>query len=143
MTTCSANDMIHEARIIRLDRREHLPATIRQWKGDGIGRWEGDTLVVDTTNFNDQTTLRGSGSQLHVVERFCLDGPDTLRYQFTIDDPAFVKSSSADSALARTDGRMFEYACPRGQLLDDECTQRRPLLRAARYTANAARLRHN
>ena len=77
-----ANEMIHEARIIRLDRREHLPATIRLWKGDGIGRWEGDTLVVDTTNFSDQTTLRGSGSQLHVVERFSLDSPDTLRYRF-------------------------------------------------------------
>jgi hypothetical protein len=106
-----ANEMIHEARIIRLDRREHLPATIRQWKGDGIGRWEGDTLVVDTTNFSDQTTLRGSGSQLHVVERFSLDSPDTLRYRFTIDDPAFVQSWSAESAMARTDGRMFEYAC--------------------------------
>jgi hypothetical protein len=60
--------MIHDARVISLNRRTHLPATIRQWKGDSIGRWEGDTLVVDTTNVSDKTTLRGSGAELHVVE---------------------------------------------------------------------------
>jgi len=105
------NEMIHDARIIHLDRREHLPPPVRLWKGDGVGRWEGDALVVDTTNFNDETSLRGSGITLHVTERFSLRDPDTLRYQFTIDDPAFVRSWSADSAMSRTSGRMFEYAC--------------------------------
>ena len=106
------NEMIHDARVISLSRQAHLPAAIRQWKGDSIGRWEGDTLVVDTTNFTDKTTLRGSGSMLHVVERFVRSKVDTLTYQFTIDDPAsFVRPWSAESAMAKTDGPIFEYAC--------------------------------
>jgi len=109
------NEMIHDVRVIRLDRSAHLSAAIRQWKGDGIGHWEGDTLVVDTTNFTDQTTLRGSGSMLHVVERFTLSDADTLGYQFTIDDPAsFVRSWSAEMVMLKTDGPMFEYACHEG-----------------------------
>jgi hypothetical protein len=105
-------EMIHDARVIALNRHTHLPATIRQWKGDSIGRWEGDTLVVDTTNFTDKTTLRGSGNMLHVVERFSRSEVDTLTYQFTIDDPAsFVRPWSAESAMAKTAGPIFEYAC--------------------------------
>jgi hypothetical protein len=106
------SEMIHDVRIIPLNRRAHLPAGIGQWKGDSIGHWDGDTLVVDTTNFTDKTTLRGSGTALHVVERFSLGDPDTLKYQFTIDDPgAFVRSWSGESVMTRTDDRMFEYAC--------------------------------
>jgi hypothetical protein len=106
------SEMIHDARVIPLDGRAHLPANIRQWKGDSIGRWEGETLVVDTTNFTDKTTLRGSGRLLHVIERFTLSDPDTLTYRFTIDDPAsFVRSWSGESMMFRTRGRMFEYAC--------------------------------
>jgi hypothetical protein len=69
-TLLIVNEMIHDAGIIHLDRGEHLPSSIQQWKGDGIGYWDGDVLVVDTTNFSDQTSLRGSGSGLHVIERF-------------------------------------------------------------------------
>jgi hypothetical protein len=106
------SEMIHDARVIPLNGRPHLPAAIRQWKGDSIGRWEGDTLVVDTTNFTDQTSWRGSGSMLHVVERFTLSDPNTLSYQFTIDDPAsFVRPWSAEMVMSKTEGRMFEYAC--------------------------------
>jgi hypothetical protein len=106
------SEMIHDARMIFLDGRPHLPAAIRQWKGDSIGHWEGDTLVVDTTNFTDQTSWRGSGSMLHVVERFTLSDAHTLGYQFTIDDPAsFVSAWSAEMAMSKTEGRMFEYAC--------------------------------
>ena len=106
------SEMIHDARVIPLDGRPHLPAAIRQWKGDSIGRWEGDTLVVDTTNFTDRTMFRGSGTMLHVVERFTLSGADMLTYQFTIDDPAsFVRSWSAELVVSKTDGRMFEYSC--------------------------------
>jgi len=106
------SEMVHDARVIPLTRRVHLPSTIRQWKGDSIGRWEGDTLVVDTTNFTDKTPLRGSGTGLHVVERFTLSSPNTLTYRFTIDDPAsFVHSWSGESMMTRTNGQIFEYAC--------------------------------
>jgi len=106
------SEMIHDVRIIPLARGAHLPSAIGQWKGDSIGRWEGDTLVVDTTNFTDKTNLRGSGPGLHVVERFALDGPDALKYQFAVDDPgSFVRSWSGDSLMTRSQERMFEYAC--------------------------------
>ena len=106
------SEMIHDARVIPLDGRRHLPQSIRQWTGDSVGRWEGDTLVVDTTNFSDKISLRGSGAQLHVVERFTLRGPDTLVYQFTIDDPgSFVRPWSGTSQMSRTAGPMYEYAC--------------------------------
>jgi hypothetical protein len=106
------SEMIHEARVIPLDGRPHLPPGMHRWTGDSIGRWEGDTLVVDTANFTTRTTLRGSGPALHLIERFTLSGPDTLSYRFTIDDPAsFVRPWSAESVMTRTDGMMFEYAC--------------------------------
>lgn len=105
-------EMIHDARVIPLDGRPHLPAAIRQWKGDSIGHWDGATLVVDTTNFTDQTSFRGSGSLLHVIERFALSDADTLTYRFTIDDPAsFVRPWSAETMMRRTAEPMFEYAC--------------------------------
>jgi hypothetical protein len=108
-------EMIHDARIVPLDGRAHLPAAISQWKGNSVGRWENDALVVDTTNFGDGTSLRGSGPALHVVERFSLKDPDTLVYAFTIDDPAtFVRTWSGESQMRRSDGRMFEYACHEG-----------------------------
>lgn len=99
-------EMIHDARVISLDRRAHLPAKLRQWKGDSIGRWQGDALIVDTTNFTDKTTLRGSGSELHVVERFALTDANTLTYQFTIDDPAsFVRRGPRRARCRRPTGR--------------------------------------
>ncbi len=109
------SEQIHDARVISLTRRTHLPAAIQPWAGDSIGRWEGDTLIVDTTNFSPRTTLRGSGTGLHVVERFSLKDGNTLRYQFTIDDPAsFTRPWSGDSEMGRTDGPLFEYACHEG-----------------------------
>jgi hypothetical protein len=109
------SEMIHDVRIVPLDGRPHLPAAIRQWKGNSVGRWEGDTLVIETTNFTDKTTLRGSGIGLRVVERISLGDSHTLRYQFTIDDPqSFVRPWSAESAMTRTSDRMFEYACHEG-----------------------------
>ena len=105
------SEMIHEARVIPLNRTTHLPPQIRKWTGDSIGRWEGDTLVVDTTNFTSKTPLRGSGPDLHIVERFSLTPDGALGYQFTIDDPAFVRPWSAESRMTRTEGLMYEYAC--------------------------------
>lgn len=109
------SEMIHDARIVPLDGRLHLPDGIGQWAGNSIGHWERDALVIDTTNFTEKTTVRGSGPRLHIVERLTLSGPNTLRYQFTIDDPAsFVRPWSGESAMARTEDRMFEYACHEG-----------------------------
>jgi hypothetical protein len=106
------SEQIHDARTISMTRRTHLPAAIQQWAGDSIGRWEGDTLVVDTTNFSARTTFRGSGPGLHIVERFSLKDGKTLRYQFTIDDPAsFTRTWSGESEITRTAGPMYEYAC--------------------------------
>jgi hypothetical protein len=80
--------------------------------GDSIGRWEGDTLVVDTTNFTDKTRYRGSSENLHVVERFSRIDAKTLRYQFTIDDPrTWTRSWSGEESWPATDALMFEYAC--------------------------------
>jgi len=109
------SEMIHDVRIVPMNGRAHLPAVIRQWKGDSVGRWDGDALVIETTNFTDKTTLRGSGPALKVVERLTLSDQDTLKYQFTIEDPeSFVRPWSGESLMTRTSGGMFEYACHEG-----------------------------
>src|SRR6266496_23291 len=79
-------EMVHDARVVRMNA-QHLPPTVRKWLGDSVGKWEGDMLVVDTTNFTDRTRFRGSSPDLHVIERFSRTGPNTLLYRFTIDDP--------------------------------------------------------
>jgi hypothetical protein len=71
-------ELIHDARIIPLDNRAHLPKTVRKWMGDSVGHWERDTLVIDTTNFTDNTPLRGSDDALHVIERLTFDSPDVI-----------------------------------------------------------------
>jgi hypothetical protein len=108
-------EMIHDTRIIPMDGRAHLPQSIRLWKGDSIGHWEGDTLVVDTTNFTDQTNFRGAGENLHLVERFTRVDADTLRYEFTVDDPrSFTRAWTAAIDSAKTEGPILEYACHEG-----------------------------
>ena len=108
-------EMVHDARIVPLDGRLPLPAEVRQWKGDSRGRWSGNTLVVETTNFTDKTNFRGSGENLHLVERFTLISADTLLYEYTIDDPdSFTRSWSAALPMKRTDAPLFEYACHEG-----------------------------
>ena len=110
-------EMIHDARIVPLTPRPHLSGKIRQWLGDSRGRWDGDTLVVETTNFTDKTNFRGSGSALHVVERFTRVDRDTLLYQFTVDDPAsFTRPWSGEIPMKRAEGPLFEYACHEGNL---------------------------
>jgi hypothetical protein len=108
-------EMVHDARVIPLDGRPHLPLTVRQWKGDSRGRWEGDTLVVDTTNFlrfNTGTPFSGWDERLHVVERIKRTDNDTLLYEFTIDDPtAFTSPWSAAYPMKRTSDQIFEFAC--------------------------------
>jgi hypothetical protein len=108
-------EMIHDVRIIPLDGRPHIPSNIRQWTGDSRGHWEGDTLVVDTTNFTNKTAFRGSGENLHLVERFRTVGKDTIVYEFTVDDPStFARSWKGSVPMTRTKGPVFEYACHEG-----------------------------
>ena len=107
-----AHEMIHDARIIPLHGRPHLPGSVTRWIGDSRGHWEGDTLVVDTTNLTDKVFFQGAGAGLHVVERFTREDADTLRYEFTVDDPSsFARPWSGRLWMTRTDGRMYEYAC--------------------------------
>jgi hypothetical protein len=110
-------EMIHSARIIPTDGGPHLPASIRQWMGDSRGHWEGNTLVVDTTNFTDKTNFRGSTSSLHLTERFTRLDAGTMVYQFTAEDSAtWDRSWTAEIQLARIDGPIFEFACHEGNL---------------------------
>ena len=88
---------------------------MRRYLGDSVGRWEGNTLVVDTTNFTDKTNFRGASDRLHLVERFSRLDADTLLYEFTVDDPSsFTKSWSGAVPMKRTDEQLFEYACHEG-----------------------------
>jgi hypothetical protein len=108
------SEMIHEARIIRMNA-SHAPPSLRQWLGDSVGHWEGDTLVIDTTNFNSQGAFRGSTENLHVVERLSRSDADTLLYRATIDDPAtFTNPWTIEYPLVAATGRIFEYACHEG-----------------------------
>ncbi|MEO8679975.1 MAG: hypothetical protein ABI665_13065 [Vicinamibacterales bacterium] len=116
-------EMIHDARIIRLGANEHLPANIRPWFGDSIGRWEGDTLVVETTNIRptqlEQTSIlwayRGASENLKVTERFTRTGPDTILYRFTMDDPlVFTGPFTGELPFNRIDEMVYEYACHEG-----------------------------
>jgi hypothetical protein len=107
--------MIHDARIIPLDGRPQLPQNVRQWMGSYRGHWEGDTLVVTTTNFTDRTAFQGSSQQLRVTERFTRIDDDTIIYRFTIDDPStWTKPWSAEVPMKRTVGPLFEHACHEG-----------------------------
>jgi hypothetical protein len=108
------NEMDHDARIIRMNA-QHLPSNVRKWMGDSIGRWEGDTLVVDTTNFTDKTRFRGSTDQLHIVERFTRVDGKTLLYRFTVEDPAtWAQPWTGEYTWPATDTQLFEYACHEG-----------------------------
>ena len=104
-------EMVHDARVVRMNQ-EHAPAEIRSWLGDSVGRWDGDTLVVDTTNFTDRPALGGGSSNLHVVERFTRIGPDALLYEFTVEDPTvWTAPWSGEYVWPASDNRVYEYAC--------------------------------
>jgi len=110
-----AMERIHDARIIPLDGRPHVPQAIRQWHGDSRGRWDGNTLVVETTNFSPKTSFRGSAENLHLVERFTRVAPDTLLYEFTVNDPTtWTGPWTAMIPLKTTADKIYEYACHEG-----------------------------
>jgi hypothetical protein len=114
------NEMIHNARIVPLDGRPRLPASVRQWAGDSRARWEGETLVVETTNFRTEGTgqvaLRGSsGDEMRLTERFTRTGPESLTYQFRVDDPGtWVQPWVVEMPMSLSDGPIYEYACHEG-----------------------------
>ena len=108
-------EMIHDARVIPLDGRRHVSKNITMYHGDSTGHWEGDTLVVDTTNFSPNTSFRGSTEGFHLVEKFRRTAEDTLEYYVTIDDPTvWTKPWTLMIPLKKTGEEMFEYACHEG-----------------------------
>jgi hypothetical protein len=107
-------EMVHDARIVRMNS-EHPPAGIRKWLGDSIGKWEGDTLVVDTTNFHPQSGVRGGSENAHVVERFTKLASGDVLYEFTVDDPSVWTAPWGGEYVWRaSDERIWEYACHEG-----------------------------
>jgi len=119
------HEMIHVSRMIPMDKRPHLGPNIRFWGGDSRGHWEGDTLVVDTTNFTNNTNFRPppavgrqdmyTSEALHVTERFTRSDPDTIVYRFTVDDPVtWTKPWSGELLMKKTTGPIYEYACHEG-----------------------------
>ena len=117
------NEMVHDPRIVPLDGRAHIPDGIDQWNGDARGRWEGDTLVVESRNFSDKresyspgvARAVGTGATLRLTERFTRVSDDTLRYEYTVDDPTtFSRPFTAVIPLRRSEVPIFEYACHEG-----------------------------
>ena len=110
-----ATERIHDVRLIPIDGRPHLPAGIRLWHGDSRGHWEGDTLVVDTTNFSDKTNFRGASENLHVIERFTRKSANGLEYQITLEDPTtWTKPWTLMIPLRKSTEKIYEYACHEG-----------------------------
>src|SRR3954466_14366133 len=108
-------EAIHEARMIPLDGRPHVPPSIRNWDGDSRGQWEGDSLVVDTTNFRPEMNFLGAGEHLHLVERFRRAGPDELRYEIRVEDPTtWTRPWTAMVRLTRTREPLYEFGCHEG-----------------------------
>jgi hypothetical protein len=110
-------ELIHDARIIPIDGRPHLPERIRQWHGDSRGRWEGETLVVETTNFSPKSNFHGSAENLHLVERFTRADAGTISYELEIEDPStFASPWTIRIPLRATTDPIFEYACHEGNV---------------------------
>jgi hypothetical protein len=102
---------IHDVRMIPTDGRPHIPKSIRQWYGDSVGHWEGNTLVIDTTNFTDLSPFRGA-QNLHMIERLTRADEDTILYQFTVEDPGmWTKPWSGELPIVKIQGQLYEYAC--------------------------------
>jgi hypothetical protein len=108
-------EMLHDARIIPLGKRPQLTENLRQLEGSSRGHWEGETLVVETTNFTNKTAFQGSSEKMRLIERFTRVAEDTIRYQFTVEDPAtWTRPWSAEVPWKKTVGPIFEHACHEG-----------------------------
>ena len=125
----------HHTRVIPTDGRPHISASIRQWQGDSVGHWDGNTLVIDTTNFTNLTAnFRGSSDKLHLVERFTRTSPDTLIYRFTVEDPStWAKPWTVEIPMTKTEGPVYEWACHEGNTMISN------ILRGARVAEEQAR----
>ena len=109
------HEIDHSTRVIPTDGRPHVPQNIRLWQGDSVGHWEGNTLVVDTTNFTNLAAFRGSSEKLHLVERFARAADDTIVYQFTVEDPStWAKAWTAEIPWTKAKGPVYEWACHEG-----------------------------
>jgi len=109
------HEINHSTRVIPIDGRPHISQKIRQYQGDSVGRWEGNTLVIDTTNFTGLTAYRGSSEKLHLVERFTRSADDTLTYVITVEDPTtWDKPWTAEIPMTKTQGPIYEWACHEG-----------------------------
>ena len=107
-------EMVHDARIVRMNGKP-LPKSVKKWMGDSIGRWEGDTLVVTTTNFRPDQSFRGASENAVITERFTRVSNDQIVYRFTVDDPrAFTQKWTAELPFTRMDSQVYEYACHEG-----------------------------
>jgi hypothetical protein len=129
-------ERLHEARVIPLDGRPHLNGQVRQWIGDSRGRWDGNTLVVDVSNFGEQTTFRKSSSSLHLIERYTRVDADTVRVEVTVDDPSTWTQPWTFAVTGKKDPaywQIFEYACHEGNY------GMRNMLSGARAEEKAAR----
>jgi len=132
-------ETIHDARIIPIDGRPHAPANLRQWLGNSRGHWEGDTLVIDTTNYSPKSNLMGASEKLHVVERLTRVSETTLKHEVTFDDPStWTKPWTLMIPLKQVNEKMFEYACHEGNsgLAGILAGARAEEKRAAEQTAN-------
>jgi hypothetical protein len=128
------HEIDHSTRVIPTDGRPHIPQNIRLWQGDSVGHWEGNTLVVDTTNFTNLTAFRGSGDKLHLVERFTRTADNAITYQFTVEDPAtWDKPWTAETVWTKTKGPVYEWACHEGN------TMISTILRGARVAEEEAK----
>jgi hypothetical protein len=130
-TIVIVNEMIHDARIVPMDGRPH--GSMARWMGDSRGRWDANTLVIDTVNFSNKVSVRGSDTHLHLVERFTRLDAETIDYQFTVEDPTVWSSTwTVRFPMHRSSGRLYEYACHegnfrsvQGMLLGARATERR------------------
>jgi hypothetical protein len=126
-------EMIHDARIVPMDGRPHGDPGVRSWMGDSRGRWEGDTLVIDTINFIDRTNFRGAGANLHLVERLTRVDADTIEYRFTVEDPTtWTRPWTVSYPIVKTNGPIYEFACHEGNY------GLRDILTGARYEEKLA-----
>lgn len=106
---------LHEARVIPMDGRPHAPQAIRSWLGDSRGHWEGNTLVIETTNFNDKVAFQGASQDLKLTERLTRTGEQTMKYEFTVDDPhTWTQPWKAEMPVTKAEGPIFEHACNEG-----------------------------
>ena len=129
------HEMMHDTRVVPLDGRPHVSPGIRHYMGDSRGRWDGNTLVIDVTNFHPNTNYRGSGDSLHLIERYTRTGPSAMRYEVTIDDPRTFERPWTAVLDLESQGPMYEYACHEGNRGLEN------ILRAARLDERAAAAR--